>query len=269
MMNFFQSQANPRARDSQMIFVDIDSTWAVNSLSAGNDFAALLKTLEPSLENLEMLTRLHFLTFSFEHTAMYLYYTADHTMDVSAEGAFKRLVIDGSYCFGQNGVFLDMLHGLEYRAYSGAAKENITPGSVQTYIIDVGFGSIGIVRPILLSENSSGRNTIKEASIDMQKTSFVESRHVLLDDAGPGLDEEWKREVAPERGQYKDEAERMFMFKYVMMGNEVKRNVGRSSVTIGKLTMELQRIRALREIFGLDVPDEEEIYIKGWSSALN
>ena len=38
-------------------------------------------------------------------------------MDVSPEGAFRRLVKErqGSYCFGQNTVFLGMLRGLGYR----------------------------------------------------------------------------------------------------------------------------------------------------------
>lgn len=123
----------------------------------------------------------------------------DHSMDVTHKGAFKRLVLEhkGSYCFGQNGVFLGMLRALGYRyvhmhdhpfdisdqytcpilrAYSGAARVNTTPengaqpnytslshmvifvqpnqGSSQTYVVDVGFGSSGLVRPILLSDAS-------------------------------------------------------------------------------------------------------------------
>jgi arylamine N-acetyltransferase len=46
--------------------------------------------------------------------------TPAHTMDVSHEGAFKRLVLErrGSYCFGHNGVFLGMLRALGYRHVS-------------------------------------------------------------------------------------------------------------------------------------------------------
>jgi arylamine N-acetyltransferase len=49
---------------------------------------------------------------------MPLYSTPEHFMDVSPQGVFQRLVQDhkgGSYCFGQNTLFLGMLRGLGYR----------------------------------------------------------------------------------------------------------------------------------------------------------
>ncbi|KAF8878520.1 hypothetical protein BD779DRAFT_1447625 [Infundibulicybe gibba] len=127
----------------------------------------------PSFDNLGVLIRFHLLTFPFEHTAMH--YTPDHTMDVTAEGAFRRFVHEckGSYCFGHNNLFLQILRGLGYRAYAGSARVNMAPGfssppnfsyfshmfvfvqpfeNNQTYIVDVGFGATGLTRPILLSD---------------------------------------------------------------------------------------------------------------------
>lgn len=38
-------------------------------------------------------------------------------MDVTPEGAFHRLVNErkGTYCFGHNGLFLEILRGLKFR----------------------------------------------------------------------------------------------------------------------------------------------------------
>ncbi|KAF8999491.1 arylamine N-acetyltransferase 1 [Cyathus striatus] len=131
-------------------------------------------TFPTTLENLSKVIRHHLLTYPFENTSMH--YTAEHTMDVTPEGAFKRLVRDrkGSYCFGQNGVLLGMLRGLGYRAYVVSARVNeagphdprnytalthmvvlVQPhaDSNKTYLVDVGFGANGLARPILLSDS--------------------------------------------------------------------------------------------------------------------
>ncbi|KAJ6571380.1 hypothetical protein B0H19DRAFT_910929, partial [Mycena capillaripes] len=77
---------------------------------------------------------------------------------------------NGSYCFGLNGLFFQMLKGLGFRVYSGSGRINEqapgvapifhafvhmilfvqpTEGSYTTYFVDVGAGP---VRPILLEE---------------------------------------------------------------------------------------------------------------------
>ncbi|GLB33556.1 putative N-acetyltransferase [Lyophyllum shimeji] len=127
-----------------------------------------------TLENLHIVTRLHIIAFPFENIMMH--YSADHYMDISTEGLYKRMVIGrgGSYCFGLNGLFSQMILGLGYRAYTGAARINIAekasdtpvytafshmiifvqPGadSNETYLVDVGCGGSGLTRPILLSD---------------------------------------------------------------------------------------------------------------------
>lgn len=117
--------------------------------------------------------------------------------------------------------------------------------------------------------------------IDAENASFVAStkpegifwnnvlcvKHALLDSIDE-LDEEGKAQAALERGQYPAEVSRNFMFRYIMMGREVKRVIGRSSVTIRTLETELERIEALRDIFGLDIPVEARFHIAGRNSAL-
>ena len=44
---------------------------------------------------------------------------ADHLMDVTPQGIFKRVVLDGeghgSFCYGMNGLLLEALRGLGFR----------------------------------------------------------------------------------------------------------------------------------------------------------
>jgi hypothetical protein len=68
--------------------------------------------------------------------------------------------------------------------------------------------------------------------------------------------------------QYAKEEKEKFMYRYVMVGNEVRRHIGVRAVTIRKLTTELERIRALREVFGIKIPDKAQAHILGRDAAL-
>ncbi|KAF5372380.1 hypothetical protein D9615_009311 [Tricholomella constricta] len=335
-----------------------------------------------TLDHLEVLTRLHLIAFPFENTEMH--YTAHHTIDVSLQGAFERMVINhkGSYCFGQNGLFMNMLRGLGYRAYAGSARVNMTPedvknppkftatshmvvfvqpykGSNETYLVDVGFGSTGLVRPILLSDregntvmgttamekhrlrrgvhpsSSLGRDfylppqtlildiyfcpdvagaltsradylwtlelchtrsdgtplpwrllyTFAENEcfpIDAENASLVIStkpegifwhnllciKYEFLDNVDPS-DEEARAQAEAERRQVTEGVKSTLMFKYVMFGREVRRNIGSSSVMIRTLGSDLERIRALKEVFGLDLPEDARVHVKGRAPSLD
>ncbi|KAJ3531948.1 hypothetical protein NMY22_g7948 [Coprinellus aureogranulatus] len=122
------------------------------------------KRFPRSPETLAQVVLRHLLTFPWDNTAMH--YTADHHMDVSALGVYNIFMNGGrgSYCFGQNTMLLNILRGLGFRAYSGAARVNLhwskageppayashthmvlfvqpEDDSNQTYVVDVGFGS--------------------------------------------------------------------------------------------------------------------------------
>ncbi|KNZ80072.1 Arylamine N-acetyltransferase [Termitomyces sp. J132] len=128
-----------------------------------------------------------------------MHYSAEHFMDISTERLYQRIVVEhqGSYCFGLNTFFFQMLCGLGYRAYTGSARVNhakeasdtpiytglshmiifVQPGeeSNVTYLVDVGFGGSGLTRPICLS--SSEDNIVMGATPTEQ--------HRLTRDAHP------------------------------------------------------------------------------------
>ncbi|KAJ7152021.1 hypothetical protein C8R46DRAFT_1042902 [Mycena filopes] len=131
-----------------------------------------ITSFEPSLESLTLLARLSITTFPFENTPMH--YTADHAMDIAYDSLYERLVASpdgrGSYCFGLNRLFFQMIKALGFRVYAGAGRVNEEPpnvapifhafvhmllfvqpieGSNKTYVVDVAAGP---VRPILLAE---------------------------------------------------------------------------------------------------------------------
>ncbi|KAJ6625806.1 hypothetical protein B0H10DRAFT_2000752 [Mycena sp. CBHHK59/15] len=144
----------------------------VNQWLSKIKFPGDISSFEPSLDNLCLLARLSLTTFPFENTPMH--YTASHSMDITYEGLYQRMVGSsegkGSYCFGLNGLFFQMLKGLGFRVYAGSGRINeqapgVAPifhafvhmilfvqpieGSNTTYFVDVGAGP---VCPILLEE---------------------------------------------------------------------------------------------------------------------
>ncbi|KAJ7574885.1 hypothetical protein C8J56DRAFT_871887 [Mycena floridula] len=139
--------------------------------------AAFISSFFPSLENLDLLMRLSLTAFPFENTPMH--YTPEHDMDISYEGLYVRMVKskgNGSYCFGLNGLFCQMLKGLGFRVYTSSGRINEQPAGVapifhafvhmilfvqpdlkdgpsnKTYLVDV---SGGPARPILLQQDES------------------------------------------------------------------------------------------------------------------
>ncbi|KAJ7131591.1 hypothetical protein C8R43DRAFT_1024744 [Mycena crocata] len=156
----------------------IKRTPSVYSPAQVNEWLSKIKypgdiaSFQPSLDSLCQLTRLSLTTFPFENTPMH--YTAAHSMDITFEGLYNGMVAssegNGSYCFGLNGLFFQMLKGLDFRVYAGSGRINEqapgvapifhafvhmiifvqpTDGSNTTYLVDVGAGA---VRPILLKE---------------------------------------------------------------------------------------------------------------------
>ncbi|KAL0568122.1 hypothetical protein V5O48_013873 [Marasmius crinis-equi] len=134
------------------------------------------KKFPTTLETLTLVSRLHLMAFPFENLDMH--YSPKHQLDVTAEGNFRRMVVErkGSYCYGKNGLLLEMLRGLGYRTYAGQGRVNglmmtdappkystiqhmvlfVQPseGDKTTYLVDAGFGGGGLVRPILLAEDA-------------------------------------------------------------------------------------------------------------------
>jgi len=335
------SYYTPQQVSQYLISVGFENAPSTDVIAAG-DFPA-------SLENLRRLVRLHLLTFPFENTAMH--YTPTHKMDVTVHGAFQRFVVErkGSYCFGNNTVLLGVLRGLGYRVYSGAGRVNL-PGetesiftpllhmvlfvqpfedSVQTYLVDVGFGSPGMTQPILLSDNPNNvsmgatplehhrlrRASLPGSSLKASRGSslsaetnwslqvchqkpddtpetvwrtlyyFTEDEFFPMDyeagslavSGGPeatGLF--WHNVICAKCFLDKDSTsdthaltnDELPMYRMTMMGNLLKREYGGQSQVVQTFTEELERIKAIRDIFGIDLPDDAVDHIYGRSGAL-
>ncbi|KAI0034536.1 cysteine proteinase [Vararia minispora EC-137] len=123
-------------------------------------------------------------TLAFPQDISDLHYTPEHHMPVTPQDIYQSLVVNGkgSYCFGQNGLLLGILRGLGYRAYAVPGRVLVpswapgmpdfvysalhhlvllvqphpAPLAAVTYVVDVGFGGTGTLRPVLLADGSAG-----------------------------------------------------------------------------------------------------------------
>ncbi|KAF5364589.1 hypothetical protein D9758_005580 [Tetrapyrgos nigripes] len=111
-----------------------------------------------------------------------MHYASSRTMDITPEGLFQRLVVEGNghYCFGLSTLFMEMIRGLGYRAYPGAGRinaqlaPNLPPIFVpfrhmvifvqpkdgnETYLTDACGGGSCITNPILLANGQTVMGT--------------------------------------------------------------------------------------------------------------
>ncbi|KAF9073036.1 hypothetical protein BDP27DRAFT_1319312 [Rhodocollybia butyracea] len=331
-----------------------------------------VKDFNADLDNLALLMRLHIVTFAFENTA--IHYTKEHSMDISLPSLYQRLVIEGkgSYCFGKNTLFLQMIRALGYRAYSSAGRINtanpdspthflafvhqvlfVQPiqDSNATYVVDASGGGSCLMLPVLLkhgskvvgatpsewhtlmntarpesslspspnSEESAGvewhlivSHTSDDGSISSTKIlySFLESEFFTMDYECSNLglytgawsekepifvdnivcsrcfwlsDEEmeaelaltdnletYQRDIYSEGGipRWDGSLNSRFMGRLALFNTEVKRHVGTRSETVKSFHTELERIDALREFFGIDIPRVDLENIRGRKPAL-
>ncbi|KAF9448085.1 cysteine proteinase [Macrolepiota fuliginosa MF-IS2] len=295
-----------------------------------------------NLDSLGRIMRLHVLTFPFENTSMH--YTAEHAMDVTPEGTFARFVSErkgGSYCFGQNGLLLEILRGLGFRAYAAGARVNEAPIGLsytpavhlvilaqpsandnQTYLVDVGFGLSCITCPLLLSADPENiNNGLSET--ERHRLTYnppAASSLAASPDFATNSGDQWnveiwhKKPTASEEAWYLQfsftEAEfwlpdisfgsfgvstqpgnlfwnnilclKMFtvdegylhlerskrpIYRMVLFRDQVKKHTGAEVEVLHKLKTELDRIRVLREIFGVQLDNEDQVHMVGRAAA--
>ncbi|KAJ4475298.1 hypothetical protein C8J55DRAFT_457384 [Lentinula edodes] len=168
---------------------------------------------EADLDNLCLLQRLQIVAFAFENTAMH--YTSHHSMDISVPALYRRFVVEGkgSYCFGQNTLFLQMIRALGYRAYSGSGRINTAPadsppnflsfvhevlfvqplkGSNITYVVDASGGGSCITRPILLKNGAKVMGASPSECHALVKTGRVESSLEHIPNSKEPAGVEWR-----------------------------------------------------------------------------
>ncbi|KAN0063272.1 hypothetical protein ACQY0O_004436 [Thecaphora frezii] len=133
----------------------------------------------------------HLTTFPFENTS--LHYEPSHSVVIDPQAVFDRFVPHkkGGYCMQQNLLLLNVLRALGYKAYSASGRVCEPPapasspfssptahtwtgpthmvifvllpphtGDVSSkalYLVDVGFGSKGLMRPMLLRQGHCER----------------------------------------------------------------------------------------------------------------
>ena len=93
-------------------------------------------------------------------------------------------------------------------------------------------------------------------------------KYALLHEAGD-LHPESRSQVELASIQYSKEEKEKFLYRYILIGKEVKMYIAGSSVPIRTLSTELERIRALCEVFGIQIPDEAQSHIIGRDAALH
>ncbi|KAJ7078294.1 arylamine N-acetyltransferase 1 [Mycena belliarum] len=311
-----------------------------------------ISSFVPSLDSLCLLARLSLVTFPFENTPMH--YTAAHSMDITHEGLYQRMVVspegNGSYCFGLNGLFFQMLRGLGFRAYSGSGRINeqapgVAPvfhafvhmilfvqpieGSNTTYFVDV---CPGAVRPMLLEDGETVigasptehhtlvRTAREESSLEssphtqapekfewrLQSVhdnkehgqpatirvmySFIEDEFFAADYKafnysvlGMTAGLFWDNVVCTKHFWMTDEEVRAvdgeidtaaltaltrYMGRVAMAGDAVRRHVGMQTTVLREMKSEAERAEALKEFFGIVIPQENLKYIRGRGAEL-
>ncbi|EKM81236.1 hypothetical protein AGABI1DRAFT_56672 [Agaricus bisporus var. burnettii JB137-S8] len=299
-----------------------------------------------NIYSLSRVMRLHMLAFPFENISMH--YSADHQMDVSHEGIYDRFVKErkGSYCFGQNGLMLEMLRGLGFRAYTAAARVNSAPAgspycyhalthivilvqpfsdSNETYVVDVGFGSSCITRPLLLSNHPDNvifglseterhrltRSPRPDSSLsdsqDLESTAGEQWNLEIWHKKHESTDGTWRLQFSFTEDEFSqtdiifgsfgicnrpdpttpfwnsilclklftidneetlqlEKCERP-MYRIILFGKEVWKSSGANKEILRNLETELDRIRAIRDYFGIDMKDEDAVHIVGRAAA--
>ncbi|KIJ53376.1 hypothetical protein M422DRAFT_43051 [Sphaerobolus stellatus SS14] len=290
----------------------------------GLDTAAFV----PDLASLARVVKLHLLAFPFENSR--LHYSAEHEVDTSPEAVYDRLVanrLGGVWCCGANGLLLGMLRGLGYRAIGVFGRVNMSPPSspptlftflshmavlVQLpdntpYLVDVGFGGNGIVRPIPLQDGAivPGGASPEEHRLTRfaHPQSSLNPSDASLDWAlqyrCPGPQAEWAtlyifKLTEMIEGDWVAYAqwlsahpppicgENVLCVRYfladplnnpdapdapigrmTMVGNKTHRRVGDTSVPQKEFSTEEERVRILKEDFGIHVGEEEIGNIRG------
>jgi hypothetical protein len=94
---------------------------------------------------------------------------------------------------------------------------------------------------------------------------------VLSDEEIAMIREETRKNEANKTAELKATAEGgsdVYLGRLVMTGGEIRRHIGSHSEVIRTVSTELERIRALREMFLIDISDDNERYIRGRDAAL-
>ncbi|KIK57648.1 hypothetical protein GYMLUDRAFT_228617 [Collybiopsis luxurians FD-317 M1] len=211
------------------------SEWLSRINYPGNWSADNISEFPATLDNLSLLIRLQIVAFAFENTAMH--YTSHHSMDISLPTLYQRLVVQGkgSYCFGMNTFFLQMIRALGYRAYSSAGRINTAdadtpprfltfvhevlfvqpiPDSNITYMVDASGGGSCLTRPILLKHGAKVLGATPSEWHTLVKTARSESSLARSPNSTEPPGVEWRLIVSRESNGDKSASSRI-MYSFI------------------------------------------------------
>ncbi|KAF8510144.1 cysteine proteinase [Hysterangium stoloniferum] len=289
-------------------------------------------SLKPDFKNLEYLVQHHLTTFPFENTR--LHYEANHEVNTDPQFVYSRLVEKregGSWCCGHNGIFLGMLRALGYRAIavSGRVNQNATGqpecytflshmfcfvqlssegtpdnSASRIYLVDVGFGGTGPIRPLLLEVGQTVQGTAFPEEHRIMRASHPQSslsdtqwaleyrcgsnwsllyifNHVETYPADWIAYCQWFCAHPTPRFKANVVCVQYFVVedggegesgpsfgRLIMFGNKVQRRVGLESTTVKEFATERERIQILKEDFGVLVQEGEVQNIMNTLAAL-
>ncbi|KAF9267657.1 cysteine proteinase [Marasmius fiardii PR-910] len=289
-------------------------------------------TFPANLEILRIISRLYMVAVPFENTT--LQYDPAHELNIEPQYLFQRFIKEkkGSCCFGKSGLLFEMLRSLGFRVYGGQARVNntdFTPGATEekpaftpplhiitfvqpnvdntdTYLLDIGFGGTGLVRPILLEEGAEVFGCTQTEKHRLVRRTFpgrTSAQNMWALDVlrvRPGKPEKWSNVyMFDEAEHFKEDyihanfyvgkfpfgtpfygfvvlIKNFFVDKdhedlgtLLLFGDQVRRNVGSKSEVLRTFKTEKERIAAIKEFFSIELDEDEALSsIKGRASAL-
>ncbi|KAF5364592.1 hypothetical protein D9758_005583 [Tetrapyrgos nigripes] len=136
-----------------------------------------------------------------------MHYTSSRTMDITPEGLFQRLVVEGNghYCFGLNTLFMEMIRGLGYREDKRATDTKLASHLVplhrmvvfvqpkdgnETYLTDACGGGSCITNPILLANGQTVMGTSPTETHTLVRSAHPKSS-LESSPRGPNASVEW------------------------------------------------------------------------------
>ncbi|KAF9266694.1 cysteine proteinase [Marasmius fiardii PR-910] len=287
------------------------------------------------MDTLNEISRLYLVSVPFENTE--IQYDPSHELNIEPQALFQRFVREkkGSCCFGKSGMLFEMLRSLGFRVYGGQARVDNTaftpgatpenpaftpplhiitfiqphPDNTETYLLDIGFGGTGLVRPILLEDGAEvfgcthtekhrltrrpfpGATSALDPPEDMWALDIVRFKdgkekcsNVYMFDETERYQEDYINanfyvckfpfgtpfygHVVLIKNFFVDE-DHEDLGTLILWGNSVRRNVGAKAEVLRNLKSESERIHAIKEFFGIEIPMNQGLEaIRGRHSAL-
>ncbi|KAF9888095.1 N-terminal acetyltransferase [Aspergillus nanangensis] len=285
--------------------------------------ACLQKSIEQDpLSALTQLQQKHIATIPWGNSA--LHYSQHKTISIHPTAIFEKLVVrrlDG-YCMENTNLIYIVLRTLGYQVYPTGGRVSCAVATVNPanegylslghmilivtiadhkYMVDVGFGSNGPTRPLLLQENASAilmapsemrliKASLAEFVDKSQKVWVYQARHNpesawvphysfseveflpqdfgMMNFATSNQRSSWFTQALVCTRVILDETDAEPVGLYIMAGKEVKKRVGGHTEVVATVETESDRVQALGKWFGMHFHEHEVEGVRGLPSQI-